>query len=374
MKNQLQTIKKYLNSNRNFRLHLFIALITATTLNSCSNKISKTAAKPVIVYPNPPEQARIQYLTKITSSADLGKKQGAFSKFILGVEKPNIMVKPYGIAIHKGKMYVCDYYGGGMEIIDLEKKTLDFFQPAGRGKLKTPINCFVDDKGYLYVADPGRREIVIFDENGNFVRSFGSSEKFKPSDVNVFDDKIFVANIQEGKVNVYSKDSTNKLLYKIPDIEPGNPGFLCSPSNIAIKHNRVYAADFGCSQIKIYGLDGTFIDSIGSLGDLPGQFSKLKGIAVDNDSNVFAVDAAFENVQIFNDEGKLLLVIGGHYAGPGGLYIPAKVIIDYDNMKYFEKYLDPAFELKYLIFVTSQYGPDLINVYGRIEPKSTTNR
>ncbi len=99
-----------------------------------------------------------------------------------------------------------------MEIIDLERKKFDFFQPMFRGKLKVPINCFVDEKGYLYVADVGRLEIVIFDENGNFVRSFGEKEKFKPSDVSVYDNKIFVANISNSKINVYSNDSTNKLL------------------------------------------------------------------------------------------------------------------------------------------------------------------
>ncbi|MBK6839081.1 MAG: hypothetical protein IPG90_13205 [Bacteroidetes bacterium] len=50
--------------------------------------------------------------------------------------------------------------------------------------------------------------------------------------------------------------------------------------------------------------------------------------------------------------------------------IPAKVIVDYDNLSYFQKYVDPAFDLKYLVFVTSQYGPDLINVYGRVETRT----
>ncbi len=110
------------------------------------------------------------------------------------------------------------------------------------------------------------------------------------------------------------------------------------------------------------------------MGDRPGQFTKLKGIAVDSEANVFAVDAAFENVQVFNKEGKLLIVLGGHYTGPGGLMIPAKVIVDYDNLKYFQKFVDPAFDLKYLVFVTSQYGSDFINVYGRVEPKAKPDK
>lgn len=351
-------------------INIFI-LSSLLIFSGCHSKklAREKAARPLVIYPSPPDTARIQYLTKITTSLDLGKKQDFFTKFLVGAEQPKIMVKPYGIAIHKGKLYVCDPYGGGMEIIDLEKKSFDFFKPSGKGLLKNPINCFVDDNGYLYVADAGRFQIVVFDENGNFVKSFGEAEKFKPNDVCVYDNKIFVANMADRKINVYSKDSINKLLYSFPEVQPGERGALYSPTNIAISNEKIYVSDFGDYKIKYYTLDGKLIDTIGSLGSNPGQFSKIKGIAVDHESNVYAVDVAFENVQIFNKEGKLLLVIGGHYEGPGGLIIPAKVMIDYDNLKYFQQYVDPSYDLKYLIFVTSQYGPDLINVYGRVEPK-----
>lgn len=363
-------IKTKLSLMLTMRFYFFLAIFFFTVFNSCNRLFTKKATpKALIFYPAPPEQARFQYLTKITTSRDIGDVQSAFSKTVLGEEKPKGMVKPYGIAIHKGKMYVCDNYGGGMEVLDLEKKKFDFFQPRGKGQLKVPINCFVDENGYLYVADVGRLEIVVFDENGNYVKSFGEKEKFKPSDVSVYGDKIFVANIGNSKIHVYSNDSLNKLLYSFPEDEASGAASLGLPVNITIRKDKVYAADFGHSKIKIFSTDGVLIDTVGSPGDRPGQFSKLKGIAVDSAGNIFAVDAAFENVQVFNKEGKLLIVLGGHYEGPGGLVIPAKVIIDYDNLKYFQKYVDSEFDLKYLIFVTSQYGSDLINVYGRVEPK-----
>jgi len=349
-------------------LYIFLAAILLTGLCAC-NKHIRNVSKTTVVYPTPPEQARFQYLTKITSSKDIGGMQSKFSKMVLGEDKPKRMVKPYGLAIHKGKIYVCDNYGGGMEIIDLERKKFDFFQPSGKGKLRVPINCFVDEKGFLYVADVGRQEVVIFNSDGDYLRSFGLEGKFKPSDVCVHDNKIFVANIGDSKINVFSNDSANTLLYSFPDAEADGGVGLGYPVNITIHNDRFYAADFGHSKIKMFSLDGKFIDSIGSQGDRPGQFAKLKGIAVYNDSNVFAVDAAFENVQMFNKEGQLLIVLGGHYSGPGDLMIPAKVVVDYDNLKYFQQFVDPSFDLKYLVFVTSQYGPDLINVYGRVEPK-----
>lgn len=348
-----------------------LLVLASFILGACqSTRISNgKKEKPIVIYPSPPDTAKIQFLTRLSSTLDLGKKQSFFSKFLLGEGKPKAMVKPYGISIYKGKIYVCDNYGGGMEIIDLEKKDMSFFNPSGKGKLKIPINCFVDQNGYLYVADAGRLEVVVYDENGNYLRSFGGREKFKPADVFVYKNKIFVANIANGKINVYAADSTNKFLYAFPEVEPGSAGYLCMPTNIAINNDLLYASDFGCSSIKVYTTDGVIKDTIGSQGDNPGQFAKVKGIAVDKESNIYAVDAAFENVQVFNKDGKLLIVFGGHYVGPGDMIIPAKVMIDYDNLEYFSQYVDHAYDLKYLIFVTNQYGPDLINVYGRVELK-----
>ena len=63
------------------------------------------------------------------------------------------------------------------------------------------------------------------------------------------------------------------------------------------------------------------------------------------------------------------MFFGGTYKGPGGMYLPAKVAVDYQNLAYFSNYVDPAFKLKYLIFVTNQYGPDKINIYGAVDSK-----
>ena len=111
------------------------------------------------------------------------------------------------------------------------------------------------------------------------------------------------------------------------------------------------------------------IRTIGSYGKALGQFVRPKGIAVDYNDLLYVVDAGFENVQIFDNKGNLLMFFGGSYEKPGDMWLPAKVIIDYKNLHYFEKYVYKGFKLKYLIFVTNQYGPDKINVYGFIELK-----
>lgn len=353
------------------RNYIFISIIGILFIafSSCSIFKSKQSIKSeIVIFPSPPDTARIQFLTSISTSKDIEKKQSAFSSFVLGEKEVKTIYKPYGIDIYMGKIYICDTPVKGLEIIDLEKGTFSYFIPKGKGELLLPVNCSVDEDGSLYIADVQRRQIVVFDKEGNYIKSFGEKEKFKPTDVHVERDKIWVVNSENRKVFVYSKDSYN-LLYDFPKSEKGETDFLYSPSNMCISDDKVYVSDFGDFKIKIYTRNGDFISSIGSYGKNLGQFVRPKGIAVDRNTNLFVVDAGFENVQVFNKEGNLLMFFGGSYAGPGYMWLPAKVIIDYDNLRFFEKYVDKSYNLNYLIFVTNQYGPDKINIYGSVEPK-----
>lgn len=333
--------------------------------SACSRHMKITAHKEAIIYPTPPDTARIQFLTTFSSSENTAGKQKGFSRFIFGQSQVKPIKKPYGITIHDGKIYICDTGLGLLEEVDLEKNTFNYFDPQGKGKLKLPLNCCVDNEGNLYVADGERMQVVVFDAKGNYISAFGESDKFKPTDVFVSGDKIWVSNIKNNKVHVYNKD-TRELLYTFPDSEQGQPDFLYSPANLYVTSDKVYVSDLGDFKVKIYSHEGKFQSSVGSNGSNPGQFVRPKGIAVDSAGNLYVVDASFENTQIFNKEGRVLLYFGGPYKGPGDMWLPAKITIDYNNLKYFQKYVDPAYKLNYLIFVTNQYGPDKVNVYGSI--------
>jgi len=49
---------------------------------------------------------------------------------------------------------------------------------------------------------------------------------------------------------------------------------------------------------------------------------------VDSEGNVYVVDAAFGNFQVFNEKGDLLLIVGTGGKGPGGFLLPAGMYID----------------------------------------------
>lgn len=352
-------------------LGLLILLPLWAGLASCSRQASPVPSEEnLVIFPPPPAATKIQYLTHISGSTDMVRKKGRFHQYLFGKEEPRYLVKPYGITVHGSRIYICDTGQGGLVIIDLARGTFETWIPGGRGQLQLPINCFVDEDGAIYVADANRRQVVIFDHERRFVRAVGESESFKPTDVLVRNDTIYVVSVQEHSIHLYSS-RTHEHLGALNGGSSDSEGFIRQPTNIAMDREVLYISDFGDFNVKKISTAGQFIGGIGSYGNGPGQFTRPKGLDLDREGNLYVVDAAFQNVQIFNPEGQILMYFGGSYSGPGAMWLPAGIAVSYENLDYFRPYVDPHFELHHLIFVTNQYGPTKVGVYGFVEEKKT---
>ena len=70
-------------------------------LNSCfTTKYNSEKTNTFVIYPAPPDTARIQYLTSFSSSNIVSREQSKFLKSILGEEKAKFISKPFGIEIN----------------------------------------------------------------------------------------------------------------------------------------------------------------------------------------------------------------------------------------------------------------------------------
>ena len=317
------------------------------------------AAEAPVFYPPSPQLPRLQFLVSYSGVKDLGGGKSAFDVFVTGREDVSRLAKPYGVAIYEGKIYVCDT-GGGVMVFDLEGKTFERLKGAeGPGKLLTPINIRIDKDGTKYVADSGRKQVIVFDKNDMYVRAYGIEGKWRPVDAAAFEDRVYVADSDNGEIKVFDKAS-GKVIKKI-----GSEGLLDRPTNMVFdEEGYLFVSDAARFQIVELDRDGHEKGAIGKLGLNYGHFSRPKGVALDRAGRVFVVDSSFYNVQIFDKKRKQLLTFFGEGGTkPGKLILPAQVVVDYDNMKYFEKYVAPSFEMEFLVLVTSQFGDRMVSVF-----------
>lgn len=335
-------------------------------LNGCITTPTSKSTQPYTFFPSAPDQPRIQYLTAFASDTDMGKSSG-FANFITGEQKSaDPLVKPYGIALHDGNVFVCDTVAGMIEVFDLKKNYASYFSPRGEGKLRLPINISIDTDGTRYVADTGRQQVLIYRADGSFIEALGGKDEMKPSDVSVTADRIYIADLRNHCVRVLSK-ADHKLLFTVPSDGQNSQGKLLSPTNLTIDKNggRLLVSDTGGNVVQVYDLNGKHLRTIGRAGVAPGLFARPKGVAVDNQGLTYVVDAATQVVQIFDTEGRLLLFFGQAGASTRGeVLLPAAVKVDYEHVGYFQKFVAPGRQIEYLILVTSQFGGQKVSVYG----------
>ncbi len=341
---------------------LFI-LLTGIVLFGCAAPEKKIGT---VFYPPLPQQPRLQFLTSITDEEDIGRKPSALTEFLLGeMVSVKRIARPYDMGASKGKIYISDGTLKKILIIDLVKKEFDYIRDEGTGALRNPVGIWVTEDGYKYVADMGRKQIVVFDNEDNFKRTYGEKGQFdKPLDVAVYGNKIYVCDYNKQQIIVLDKDS-GKTIQKIGTL--GNKeGAFFNPSRVIVdKQGNLYVNDTFNFRIQKFDPEGNFLKIFGYHGDTFGGLARPKGLDIDRKGHLYVVDTAFENVQIFDDvTTDLLLFFGGFETGPGSMYLPSGIYIDYLNVDHFKKYADKDFSIKYLVYVGNFLGFKKLNVYG----------
>jgi DNA-binding beta-propeller fold protein YncE len=342
-----------------FRRGLLV-VTTLLALAGCATAPQEPRRGDPVFYPPSPNPPRIQYLTSFSGAADIDAKATPFATFIVGEDDnaPRGVTKPYGVAFHNGKLYAVDIRGGGFAIFDL--KNGEYRQIRG---LKKPINITIDQDGNKWVTDTVLNQVFLYDRDDRPVRAYGEIGQFKPGDVAVIGNKLFVSDLEHHQIKVLDRAS-GKIVYTIG--EPGSAkGQLMYPTNLAVDtQQHLYVSDTINFRIERFTAEGLYVGRVGDIGNRPGHFSRPKGIALDRENRLYVVDSAFQNVQVFDPDGRTLTYFGGSGVGPGQLYLPADISIDYESVDYFQRHAAPGFKLEYVIFVTNQFGPNKINVYG----------
>ncbi len=348
---------------RNLQI-LFTVLISAFLL-SCAAPVVKQEG-PSVFYPALPQTPRIQFLKSIMLEEDLERKQSKFDEFLLGEQPITKRIgRPIDIGTVKGKVYISDRLHKKILFIDLNKNEFDYIRDEGIGDIREPAGLWVTEDDMKYIADMGRKQVLVFDDKNEFANAYGEVDQFeRPVDVAVDGNRIYVCDLKKNKIVVLDKNS-GKTIQEIGEIGKGEGKFY-KPSYLTLDHEgNLFVTDSFNFRVQMFDASGKFVKVIGFHGDNLGAFSRPKGTAVDRENHLYAIDAAFENIQIFDIEtSKLLLFFGGHGNNPGNMHLPAGVYIGHNNIDYFQKFADKNFKIEYLIYVGNLIGTERLGVYG----------
>lgn len=185
----------------------------------------------------------------------------------------------------------------------------------------------------IFVANTGKGLIQIYDYQGNLLKSFAVSRNKKkntlvpsyPIDLSLnAQENIYVAT-NSPYLSVFN--NKGKFLHRLPRSKSKAKGtFLTRPIGTYLARNRVYVIDGMEHKVKVFDLSGKLILQFGEMGDKPGQFKYPDSIVVDEQGKMYVTDSGNARLQIFNQRGRLLSVIGSSSQAP--FVLPRGLAID----------------------------------------------
>ena len=287
-----------------------------------------------IVWPLPPNEPKIEYLSSFSNSIDIGVKRSFLQKLwnrIVGSNQlDEMLIQPIGITgDNRGNIYVTDPGASCVHIFNLSQEKYSKFIGRKGGSFKSPIGITLSDDGLIYISDSELREIQVFNQVGDF--QFKIDGYFQqPTGICIDKNTLYIADTEMHKIFTFDLNGTYLFEYGSPGIELGK---FNRPIFIA-KRNLFYITDAMNFRVQVVDEGFNSLFSIGSQGNVQGTFSRPKGVALDSDENIYVVDGLFDAVQIFDYRGDLLLVFGNSGNGRGEFDMPSGIYIDEKDQIY----------------------------------------
>lgn len=124
---------------------------------------------------------------------------------------------PTHIIIHNKKLFVVDAMNFRVQIFTENGIFLNKFgkHGDGGGSFSKPKGISIDNKGRVFIADVMFDNIQIFNKSGVFLYVFGVPGKEKkqfwmPSDIDIFDDYIYVTDTFNKRIQIFKIKEGNK--------------------------------------------------------------------------------------------------------------------------------------------------------------------
>ena len=167
----------------------------------------------------------------------------------------------------------------------------------------------VDRNDNVYVFNRGEHPMIVFDRDGNFLRSWGEGLFDRAHGVHMApDDTIFCTD--DGNHTVRKCSLEGKVLLELgvrgkpAPFMSGKPFCRCTHTAFTPDGEILVSDGYGNAQVHKYTPDGKYLMSWGKCGRGPGEFNLPHNIHCDADGWVYVADRESHRIQVFDCNGK----------------------------------------------------------------------
>jgi hypothetical protein len=194
--------------------------------------------------------------------------------------------RPYDLVRGPGdRMYLSEFRGGRISVLNGRGEWLAYIGSRGReeGSLIGPQNLALDEEGYLYVVDYGNQRISKFDPDGAFILSLGPktpgfSGFLSPTGIAVRGGRVYAADSVARQIYTFDRNGS----YLGPLTEEG----LSGPESLRfLSDGRLLAAD--ANRLLLIDPESALVRELGTLGN---RNVRIAGADMDRNGNILAAD------------------------------------------------------------------------------------
>jgi len=167
----------------------------------------------------------------------------------------------------------------------------------------------VDSKDRVYVFTRGEHPMIVFDREGNFLKSWGEGVFKRPHGLHIdADDILYCTDDGDHSVRKCTTDGKVLMTMGVPGrpapFMSNEPFHRCTHTALSPK-GEIYVSDgYGNSCVHKFSPDGKLLQTWGRTGTGPGEFNLVHNIVTDRDGWVYVADRENHRVQVFDGNGK----------------------------------------------------------------------
>jgi DNA-binding beta-propeller fold protein YncE len=219
--------------------------------------------------------------------------------------------------------------------------------PEGIDVLAASVTVDANDNVYCFSRSK-EHPVVVFDREGNFLRSWGAGLFAFPHTIRADkDDNLWLVDRDHAQMMLFTTEG--KLLRTIgtkgvrsdtgvpPDasgstayqqVTHGGPPFnLPTDIDVAPSGDMFVTDGYGNARVHKFSADGALVKSWGEPGTAPGEFRLPHGVWIDRRGRVLVADRENDRVQVFDQDGRLLTVWPTKLIGPAVMYVDDEDVV-----------------------------------------------
>ncbi len=183
----------------------------------------------------------------------------------------------------------------------------------------------VDDKDRVYLFNRGDHPVVVLDQQGDVLSTWGQGIFLNPHGAAIGpDQRLYLTDNFDHTVRKFTLDGTLLLEIGTPGLSSGfmsgKPFCKCTHSAVAPDGNIFVSDGYQNACIHKFDPAGKHLKSWGTPGTGPGEFNLPHNICCDPDGWIYVADRENSRVQVFDQDGTFETQINNMHR-PSGLAI-----------------------------------------------------